>query len=939
MAVRPGRKWSVRVVAALALACGWVGSAQVKPPAPGGLDSLPEERLYAELANRGMDLLLERAFELGGVKVEEREAVKSLAAIRELMGAGAAGLTARQRDDLIARVVSGMERNLAKSPAQGGPKDAGLLMDQAETLIRVAVFKELNTLEYWGDTVQTRGRLRPVAGVVSRMLARTAELARAQADALANKLTNAADTVSIERYQELDRLALMAEYTRRMNDYAVIASMDNVEGASRTQLAEETIEYLRQFDQPESEVQAAVRVQIGKIHAARGLAEEAVAVLDGVWENETQVRPVPTVAQRFEARYFAAAALLKAGQLDEARKRLDDMKRWVASDMSADPRARSGAEGAVMMLQYRLHVAARQEDKARETLLSLLQARPEFEGTILDQLAARVPENADIKTLDTLSLRALFRQGEMESRKPVGQSADGTLLDRGIEAGRQLLADRTAVGPMVEETAIRLPLLLERRGRSLESAVALLDFLDRFGVGHRNAGAAMDEASFLVSRLRREKPDDVAVGAVYERLLARAVAPPFSRRDLMYEWARRLQQTGKYAEAARFFEQVPETDPRAALARFFRMVAVKQMLDDGGLGGDARRTRVADVLQLAERVSSEARQRLASGQGDTRNDKLILVRTALVGADVALREQKDARSTLRQLEGFEQAAAGLSSEGQLVAQAMNLRVLALMDLGQNQEATKTLVTLLEKTGGAEGAEVVFRLLTRLNEEFDRAKAAGDANAVRTVARSRAELSGFLTSWAEKHPDARIRSYTYRYRVFDAETKRLAAGLETDATARARGLAEAAALFESLRQQPQPGLADPVVDLGLALIAYDQGRWEAARDGLAVLLEQRRLGRAVIDEERNGEMVTLPNERYWEATCKMMRATLRLIEAGKVESSAREPLADGLKALYARWGKGMGGPKWSGEFDGLRRELAPDYDPPQLDSSPAESGNR
>lgn len=901
-----------------------------------GLDSLKDDRLMDELAARGMELLLDRAFEVNGVKQEERDAIRSLMAIRVLTEGGA--LSGRQRDELLTRVVAGMERSLS-SPS--GSKDPKVLMQQAETLIRLAVFSDLNTLEYWGDSAETRGKLRPVAGLVSKILARTAELARSQADELANRLTNANDTAALERYQQLDRLAVMATYTRRMNDYAVIASMDAAEAAAKARLADETVEYLKQFDNAESEVQAAVRVQMGKIYGVRGMVEEALGLLDSVWSDTTTVVPLPAPGQRFEARYFAAATLLRTGKIAEAQARLDDLKKWYVTALGVDTRAISGAEGAIMMLQYRIHVAAKEDEKAKGVLVELLQKRPEFEVTILEQLASRVPAGADLKTLDVLSLRAVFRQGEIELRKKEGLPVDEAALDRAIAAGRQLLSDRTAVGRMAEETAIRLPLMLERRGRSLEAAVSLLDFLDRFGVGHRNAQAAMDEATFLVSRLRRERPDDVAVGSVYERLLAKAVAPPFSRRDLAYEWARRLQQTGKFAEAVRYFEQVPESDSRAALARFFRMVALKQMLDDGHLTGDSRRTRVADLLRLADQVAAEARDRLKSSSGDVRNDKLILVRTALVGADVALREQKNPQGTLKQLEGFETAAAGLSSEQQLTAQAMNLRVLALMDLGRNQDATKTLVALLEKTGGAEGADVVFRLLTRLNEEFDSARAAGDMNASRNIARSRAELSGFLVTWAEKNPDPKIKSYVFRYRIFDAETKRLAADLEPDPAERRRGLEAALKLYESLRVPTSTAgqSTDPVVELGISLIAYDLERWELARDGLALLLDQRRLGRAVIEEERNGETVTVPNDRYWEATYKLLRSSLKLVEQGKVAAETKQQLADGLKALYARWGREMGGPKWAPQFEAIRKEIAPDYQPPALDDIPATDGSR
>jgi tetratricopeptide (TPR) repeat protein len=886
----------------------------------------------AELAQRGMDSLLERAFEVNKVPAEQRQSTRALIAMRELRDPKSK-LTQSQRDELVSRVTTGMEKALDQQ------KDPKLLMANAEELIRAAVLRELNTLEYWGETTQTMARLRPVATTVSHMLGKAAELARKQADDLANKLTSANDP-RLEQYNQLDQLATRAEYTRRMNDYAVLMSMDPAAG-NRAELAKGTLEYLKQYDTADSTVQPVVRVQMGKVMLASGDYEGATKTLDSVWQagsdEKGEIQPVPSVGQRFEARYFAAVAQMKAGKTEEAQKRLDEMKPFVQSELSSSE-AKSGAEAALMMLQYRVYAAAKQDEKARGALVELVKARPEFEGTVLEQLSSRLPENPDLKSLDVLMLRALFRRGETEQRKPEGVAVDEKAMDQAVAAGKELISRRGQAGVdsgLVEDTAIKLPLILERENKPLEAAGALLDFIDQFGGMHKNAAAALDEATYLVAKLRKERPEDQDVAKVYERLLATAVNPPFSKTELAYEWARRLQQTGRPAEAIRFFELVPANDSRAGLARFFRMVALKQVLDDGGLSSnekfsaEERKKRTDELVKLAERVAGEARQRM-SGGAESKNDKVILVRTSLVGADVALREQKDPERALKMLDGFEQAAAGLSNEKELTSQAMNVRVLALMDLHRNQEATQTLVKLLEKTGGAEGADIVFKLLTRLNEDFDRARLENDEGASRSLSKARAELSGFLVSWAEKNPDAKIRELTPKYRLFDAETKRVAAGLETDAGAREQDLQQALALYEGLRNPAKP---DPSVELGIALCAYDLGQYEKARDMFATLLNERRLGRPVIEEDRNGETVTVPNDRYWDATLKLMRSTLKLVEAAKADASAKQGIVDGLKANYARWGKSLGGPKWGPEFEKLRQEIAPDYVVPDL-SGPA-----
>jgi len=923
VAVARGYRWGV--AAALWAAVAASGGAVAQTGAGGtGLDSLPEGRLQAELAQRGLNSLLERAFEVNRVPAEQRQATRALIALKELTDP-TRRLSPRDVDALVTPLVSGMEAAL---PTQ---RDPAPLVSQAERVIQALVFPQLNTLEYWGETPANRARLRPVAGVASKMLARAAELARAQADDVANKLTGPNDP-AVARYEQLDQLALKAEFTGRMNNYAVVASRD-IADDDRAKIAVETLDYLRQFDNADSSVQGTVRVQMGKLLLATGQVADAARVLDSVWKEPNGITPEATVSQQYEARYFAAVAELRGGDVAGATTRLAELRDWQKTALGANASALAGADAAAMMLQYRIDVANKDDEKARQTLIALVRQRPEFESTVLEQLAGKVPENADLKTLDLLVLRAIFRGGEGELAKPEGSKVDDKVLGQAIAAGRELVSRRGKSGVdsgLVEDTAIRLPLLLERSGKTAAAAGALLDFIDAFSGTHKNAPAALDEAAFLVAKIRRENPEDVEVGKLYERLLAMAVVPPFSRREYAYEWARRLQQTGRFAESVAFFEQVPDTDPRADLAGFFRMVALKQVLDDSGakLPEEDRKRRTGQLLKLADEVAAGARKRLAAGGAERKNEKLILVRTALVGSDVALRGQKDPAKTLKLLEGFEGSAAGLAGERELVSQAMNVRVLALMDLGKNQEATRTLVALLEKTGGDEGADVVFRLLTRLNADFDAAKAAGDAAAVRSLATARAELSGFLVQWAEENPDPKIRESTYRYRVFDADTKRLAADLESDPAARRKGLEASLALYQGLRATPQ-GAADPVVELGVALISYETGQYAEARDLLAKLLEQRRLGRPTVDEDRNGETVAVPNDRYWDATLKLMRSTLKLVEAGSVDAGAKQGIVDGLKALYARWGKNLGGARWAPEFEALRKEIAPDYVAPDL----------
>jgi tetratricopeptide (TPR) repeat protein len=263
-----------------------------------------------------------------------------------------------------------------------------------------------------------------------------------------------------------------------------------------------------------------------------------------------------------------------------------------------------------------------------------------------------------------------------------------------------------------------------------------------------------------------------------------------------------------------------------------------------------------------------------------------------------------------------------------------------MSLGQNTEATQTMVRLIEARGGAEGANIVFHLLQRLDEDLDRARITDDQQRTRELARSRAMLSGFLVDWARQHADPGIRRYTYRYMVFDAATKHLAAQLDPDPAAREAQLREALSLYEALRSPEnvrlyqatledaaQPPLAvdeDPAVTFGLALVQFDLGNYAEAQPLLGRLLAQRLLGAPTIPVHEHGELRFMDNDRYWEAQYKLMRSNIEL--ARDENDPALQATRRHLAMLYVREGERIGGTRWREQFEQLRREILPDFQP-------------
>jgi len=312
-----------------------------------------------------------------------------------------------------------------------------------------------------------------------------------------------------------------------------------------------------------------------------------------------------------------------------------------------------------------------------------------------------------------------------------------------------------------------------------------------------------------------------------------------------------------------------------------------------------------------------------------------------MSADLANRVQGNPQEALRILEGFERQVAGLPREQQLLGDALFVRVDAYMELGRNAEATNALVSLLNTRGGSEGAQIIYDLLQRLNQDFEQARRDGDREEMRTLASARAQLTGHLVTWAAENADPNIRAYTYRYRVFDADSQRQAAALLDDPAERRKMLEVARERYQQLLT-PQaveeyrrtiegtdadPNQPDPVVSLGLAQVAYDLGDYRTAQPLFTRLIADRRLGPPRI--VRGDELVD--NDQYWEAMFKLFHSNIELASSDPKFANLREETKQRLAQLYIMQGNSVGGQRWGPEFEKLRKELLPDFTPPAAGS--------
>lgn len=928
--------------------CAICGSFAFEAPAqptsqPQGLDALSEDRVYSELASRGLNKLLDRAFDANQVPQSLRDGVRALASLQRLADAK---LTAAQRREMIARIADGIEQALP------GINDPKALMAQASALIQFGAERDVNTLEFWGANAKTQAALKPIVLAAAKLLDKAASLSQKRADDLANQITSPNDPKAAQ-WERASEDATAAAYTRHMLDYYIALSLE-ASDPQRAQIAAEAIDYLKQFDNADSAVQPVIRLRTGKLCLAKADYSGAMEAFASLIDPSAGVTPAPDATQQWEARYFTAVAQLLAGQLDASQKSLDETIAWQQANLPKDRRSQDGAAAATSMLQYRIHSARNDNEKAVAILIDLVKKRPELQSIIFDQLMSRLPKDADLKTLDVLLLQGFVARADEERTRPPTEAADEQALQRGVDAAREVLRRRKAsadsVDPQLAETdALLLGFFLERLGKHADAADAMLDYLTGFTGNTYNNSLALENAQSIIARLRAD-PSTANLAptvAVYERFLPIAIAPPFSRIEFAFEYARRLQLNGKYKEAIDLYRQVPAKDKRLASARFFEMVALQQLLDEGKLSAEQRKTVSTDLI----RVMADTRAKLtdALSAAPTDREKLqyksMLVRTTLLNADLARREQNDPKQTLALLQNFESIAQGLPNEKDLIANVLYTRVQAYMALGDSDSATRTLVALLSNTPGSEGAGIVYRLLQKLNAELDQARAAGNRTLMQTLSRNRAQLSGFLVQWARSNPDPNIKKFTYRYSVFDAATKHQAAELEDDPAKRKAGLEAALKLYRQLESpesvelykatldpnSPERNNPDPAVSLGIGLLAYDLADYADAQKRLGQLLTQRKLGTPTTTVEEDGQVQLVFNDQYWEATLRLLRSNLALAAANPSDptaQSAKTETVNYLKELLIRWGKDLGGKKWSPEFEKLRVELIPDFNPDQ-----------
>jgi hypothetical protein len=919
--------------------------APVAPPAV-GLDALSDDAVMSELSGLKLDSLLNHMFEANRVPKEKQESIKSLGALRELSASQA--VSNGRRILLVKRAVDGLN---ALMPTMSDPS---ALMTYTGQLVAKGIEPDINTLEYWGENPTLQARVKPAADIASKMLVQVATQSETQQKQIENIGIHGANDPNGDKWQKLDDLKGQSKYYEAMIAYYRAMATDTSGGKNadavkeRTKICNDAIRFLQDpFDQPGADggnVQPLVHNRIGKLQLAKGDYSAAKtyfnAMIAGKTPDGKAIDPAPNAFQVYEARYFLVVCDVLGKKPDLAEKELADLDAW--QKKSLPPEAQSGVDAAADMLRYRMlsgKAELAKTDKEKEelnkqadgVLVALEKSHPEFTSIITEQLVNRLPETANLNEQGVSVLEALIAKGNAERLKPETVPLDEKVVNRAVAAAKVLVTRKEGVTPReVQDTTLFIATLLDRQNKVVEAANAYLDFADHYAVDP-NAGLAVDRAVTLAYPLGHgQQKDDLQIKKLYGRALSTAANPPWSRKELAYFYADYLRSSaGKPHEAVAFYKKVPAGDKMEFPARFFELVAISQELDDPKLPPADRQKDIAEASVLVDQI-----RQLAPGAAQNDTTKSRLVASTLLGARFAI-EAKQPAKALQLLANFDTEAAAIPKQADvLIPRATSYRAQAYIADKKFDAATNEVIKLSAKSPDA-AKDLATGLLDQLGKDFEREQANNQTTEMAETAANEAKLTNFMVSFCENSKDQKIKELTPLYQLYDAKMKLNAGNLASGAD-RTQKLNEALNAYLKIKQlRPE----DTNAAYGVGLTQFALSQWAEASATLGTLLRDGKLGGPQIPEtdKVTGEQGFKDNAAYWEATYKWIKSNFEQSKPLPNDPTMQKVMLGAKQALkddFTNYKDSTGGDKWATQFEELRKEIIPDFDPHALLKAPS-----
>jgi hypothetical protein len=742
----------------------------------------------------------------------------------------------------------------------------------------------LNRMEYWSNNAKDRAALAPISALGDRLLnqATISLAAGLHAAEAKTPFDEAAYTRDFNATVEVEYYSAWAAYFRAMAmDPKNPARKDILNGAA-------TLLGKWADDKQDNGVNGQSLLLRGKVESEAGDYDAAVADLNRAARTTTAPEWV-----HYQARYQLVVARLRAGTFDAANSELAYFQKTL-------PANNVDAQMSTQMLAYRVAWAeaqsqsgaakAQAEAAALHILSDIIQRDSRFRGLVYEQLAAQIPDDADVGTLLPL------QQMAMASTHAEGQKGDTpeSLAELAkAAAAAAAVHDNPNAAPADKLEATFLAGVTNALLKNVGAAARYnVEFAEQAPHDPR-AKPLLELALQQIGDLRKAtaasgKPDPQLV-ELEGRALALATNN-FQDSRWRYAQGRTLEDAGKLAEAAQVFSQIPADDKNYFDARF-RLVAIAtarlNALPVGAPEADVR-TAAADLFSACSQFealvdnppSSMNAETLVRAKAYRLNIWLIETAAAL---NPVVKKTDVAFDRLDKLEAEKNQLSAAQQEALL-----RYRIQAYQLAGQPDKAFDVVQAYTHAHGTAANDVIRTMAYSTLQEIASIEKS--DPQRARDLARYAIKLLDPLIQAASKDPAQQSALYDYEK-------------LQSDMFMRAGQFADAQALAVKLETE-RP--ADVFNNLTEARAIFEQAR---ASGDVKLYAQAEAKFTTILPQLTNG------GDGFWECWLRILQAR-NAIQPGDPEGAIQKRLSD----LRAGFGDKMGGEKFQQEFAALEASV-------------------
>ncbi len=479
---------------------------------------------------------------------------------------GPAGINAVTNDYLNAlnAYVKSQDRGL----------DGGWALDHAQFILSHLSQPIITRMEYFGESPRDRQMLAPQAAAADELL----KIATRSLDA-EMKALEAAKPFDEKSYNRAYGGAAEARYYGAWSAYFQAMAL-GPSAANRGPLLAQATTLLNEWavETPDNGVNYQSYLLRGKTELqAGGAGDFAKALADFV---KAQSDKAPSWVQ-YQARFQAVVANLRSGDVFQAQSSFDAFKHWIPKD---------NAEAMISadVLGFRVAWAAadkkadasekrRAQRDALQNLGTIIDRDPRFRDLVYEQLAAQIPENADLKALFPMQQLAMARVASLNQKGDTPESKKQLTL--ALTAAAAAKENPLSNNPDKLEATFLLGVCNALLGSYQDAVKYEVDFATGAQKDPR-AKQMVDLALQQIGELRKAAATGGAGGGglspEIQELAGKALdlsINTFGDTQWLYARGRLYEEAGKTAEAAAVYEKIP-LENRNYLDARYRMVAL-----------------------------------------------------------------------------------------------------------------------------------------------------------------------------------------------------------------------------------------------------------------------------------------------------------------------------------------------------------------------------